>query len=447
MITGYALPDFRPVVVRVTSFSEAAASIRSWVKEAINFLYRGHPRPNFIGYDPRTVELRLGRFVVLGAGSTALVALLSASVLYLLPSAGAGVGGGALGWVEGAPSQMKPPVDNQRHLYVLDGWGGVHPVGASPVLATSASWPTKDIAYSLALFPDGTGGYVMDGWGGLHPVGGAPTMESGVYWPHWIGAREIVLAPWSSRSAPAGYLLDADGGIHAFGGAPQVTGNSLWPGQGIARGLVLTPNSTPASVMGYTLDGFGGIHPFGGAPFVTANARWTTDVARGLELTSGRHRLLMQGYTLDYSGGIHPFGGAPAVTPSAQWPGQDMADSMVSWTAASAASPGGWVLDRHGEVHAWGSAPRLAASETWPSWDIARGLAGAGSGGGRTERLILEAQPISDGWGAYYNQRDTRWAAANVGGTFPVWKIGCLVSDLAMVYSHFGFRSVTPTTI
>src|SRR5436309_2550714 len=102
MITGYALPDFRPVVVRVTSFSEAAASIRSWVKEAINFLYRGHPRPNFIGYDPRTVELRLGRFVVLGAGSTALVALLSASVLYLLPSAGAGVGGGPPGRARGS---------------------------------------------------------------------------------------------------------------------------------------------------------------------------------------------------------------------------------------------------------------------------------------------------------------------------------------------------------
>ena len=32
-------------------------------------------------------------------------------------------------------------------------------------------------------------------------------------------------------------------------------------------------------------------------------------------------------------------------------------------------------------------------------------------------------------------------------GTFPVWKIGCLVSDLAMVYSHFGFRSVTPAAI
>src|SRR5207247_1929531 len=85
------------------------------------------------------------------------------------------------------------------------GWGGIHPVGASPALASTASWPTKDIAYSLALFPDGTGGYVMDGWGGLHPVGGAPTMESGVYWPHWIGAREIVLAPWSSHPSPAGW--------------------------------------------------------------------------------------------------------------------------------------------------------------------------------------------------------------------------------------------------
>ena len=391
-------------------------------------------------YDPGAVGVRARRFLPYVLGFSVIAALLG--------TASAGRDEVTLGAIGHGAAHVHPPIDNRNHLYVLDGWGGIHPVGASPALASTASWPTKDIAYSLALFPDGTGGYVMDGWGGLHPVGGAPTMDSGVYWPHWIGAREIVLAPWSSHRAPAGYLLDADGGIHAFGGAPQVTGNSLWPGQGIARGLVLTPNSTPASVMGYTLDGFGGIHPFGGAPFVTANARWTTDVARGLVLTSGRHRLLMQGYTLDYSGGIHPFGGAPAVTPSARWPGQDMADSMVSWTAAWAASPGGWVLDRHGEVHAWGSAPRLAASETWPSWDIARGLAGAGSGGGSTERVILDAQPISDGWGAYYNQRDSRWASANVGAaTFPVWKIGCLISDLAMVFAHFGFTSVTPATI
>ena len=354
----------------------------------------------------------------------------------------------AVGRIGGLGGLVRPPVDNQHHLYVLDGWGGVHPVGSSPALSASASWPTKDIAYSLALFPDGTGGYVMDGWGGLHPVGSARPVDSGVSWPHWIGAREIVMAPWSSSSAPAGYLLDADGGIHPFGGALAVVGNAVWPTQGIARGLVLTPNSTPRVVMGYTLDGFGGIHPFGGAASVVGNSRWSEDVARGIVLTAGLNPFFVQGYTLDYSGGIHPFGGAPAVKPAAEWPGKDMADSIVSWNSAVPGAPGGWVLDRHGEVHEWGSAPSLTASQTWPTWDIARGLAGPGSGGGSTERLILDAQPISDDWGVYYNQRDSRWASANVGaGSTQVWKIGCLISDLAMVYSHFGYRSVTPATI
>lgn len=346
------------------------------------------------------------------------------------------------------PGAAAPPLDNQRHLYVLDGWGGVHPVGASPALATTAAWPTRDIAFSLALFPDGAGGYVMDGWGKLHPVGVAPNVDSGVYWPGWVGAREIVMAPWSSAAAPAGYLLDADGGIHPFGGAPAVNGNPTWPGQGIARGIVLAPSSTRESVSGYTLDGFGGVHPFGGARPVVGAARFAGDVARGIVLTAGANALLVQGYTLDYSGGIHPFGGAPSVTSTASWPGQDVADSLLAWTAAPAGSPGGWVLDRHGDVYAWGSAPALAPSKTWPGWDIARGLAGAGSGGGSTERLILDPEAISDGWGAYYNQRDVRWAEQSVGAApYQVWKIGCLLSDLAMVYSHFGLSTVTPGTV
>lgn len=340
------------------------------------------------------------------------------------------------------------PMDNKDHLYVLDGWGGVHPVGASPALKTSASWPTRDIAFSLALFPDGTGGYVMDGWGRLHEVGSAPPADSNVYWPNWIGAREVVMAPWSSSANPAGYLLDADGGIHPFGGAPAVAGNPLWIGQGVARGIVLTPTSTPDAVAGYTLDGFGGVHPFGGARPVLGAAHWTVDLARGIVLASGRNGLFVSGSTLDYSGGIHPFGGAPAVKTTAAWPGQDEADSIVGWTAAPAGSPGGWVLDRHGDVHAWGSAPEVKPSKTWPVWDIARGLAGAGSGGGSTERTVLDAQPLADGWGDYYNQRDLRWASAAVGSaSYPVWQIGCLLSDLAMVYSHFGFHSMTPAAI
>jgi len=341
-----------------------------------------------------------------------------------------------------------PPLDNKDHLYVLDGWGGVHPVGKAPALSTSAAWPTRDIAFGLALFPDGTGGYVMDGWGQLHPVGSAPSVDSHVYWPHWIGAREIVMAPWSSTARPAGYLLDADGAIHPFGGAPAVTGNAFWPSQGIARGIVLTPNSTPGAVAGYTLDGYGGVHPFGGARPVVGATHWPADVARGIVLVKASNGLFVDGYTLDYSGGIHPFGGAPPVAPAATWPGQDMADSLVAWTAAPAGDPGGWVLDRHGDVHPWGSAPSVAPSETWPGWDIARGLAGAGSGAGSTERTILEAQPLSDAWGSYFNQRDGRWASADVGAaTYPVWQIGCLLSDLAMVYSHFGFHAVTPGTI
>jgi hypothetical protein len=317
-------------------------------------------------------------------------------------------------------------------------------VGESPALSTSASWPTKDIAFSLALFADGTGGYVLDGWGKLHPVGAAPQVDSGVYWPNWIGAREVVLAPWASAAAPAGYVLDADGGIHPFGGAPAVTGNATWPTQGIARGLVLLPQSTRDAVRGYTLDGFGGVHAFGAAPPVIANARFSADVARGIVLTPSQG-LFVEGYTLDYSGGIHPFGGAAGVASPVL--GTDMADSLVAWTAAPDGSPGGWVLDREGGVHAWGSAPSLRPSMTWPGWDIARGLAGAGSAGGSTERLILEPERLSDSWGAYFNQRDTRWAAVDVGGTYPVWKIGCLVSDLAMVYSHFGFPEVTPASI
>ena len=340
------------------------------------------------------------------------------------------------------------PIDNRDHLYVLDGWGGLHPVGSAPALSTTALWPNKDIAFSLALFPDATGGYVMDGWGQLHAVGSAPGADSNVYWPHWIGARQIVMAPWSTKNDPAGYLLDADGGIHAFGGAPTVTPSATWPGQGTARALVLTPDSTPRKVMGYTLDGFGGVHAFGGARPVVGAAHWSIDVARGIVLTAGSNDLFVNGYTLDYSGAIHPFGGAPAVTPSATWPGHDVADSIVSWTAAPKGAPGGWVLDRHGDVHAWGSAPGLTPSATWPSWDIARGLAGAGSGAGSTERTILDAQPLTNDWGTYFNQRDTRWASNDVGAaSYPVWKIGCLLSDLAMVYSHFGFRSVTPATI
>jgi len=198
------------------------------------------------------------------AASTLLLIILASVGLYAISNHG-WVRANSLASVGAAVARQMPQADNRGHLYVLDGWGGVHPAGSAPALAGSAAWPNKDIAFSLALFPDSSGGYVMDGYGGLHAVGSAPSVESGVLWPHWIGAREVVMAPWASASSPAGYLLDADGGIHPFGGAPSVSGFATWPALGIARGLVLLGSSTPGAVAGYTLDGFGGVHPFGGA--------------------------------------------------------------------------------------------------------------------------------------------------------------------------------------
>ena len=225
-VTLLGLPLFRPVVVRVTSRCSAAASV------GLNC----YPAPP------------MRRLSVSAASAAGVVVALSLA-LFEVSNLGLGLVHSALRPALISTVGQAAQLDNQTHLYVLDGWGAVHPVGSSPGLATSASWPYQDIAYSLALFADGTGGYVMDGFGGLHAVGSAPQVDSGVYWPHWIGAREVVLAPWASASSPAGYLLDADGGIHPFGGASAVSGFPTWPAQGIARGLVLLPFRDRKSVV------------------------------------------------------------------------------------------------------------------------------------------------------------------------------------------------------
>src|SRR5690242_11330924 len=94
------------------------------------------------------------------------------------------------------------PLDNEHRLYVLDGHGDVYPVGDAPVLKTRTTWPNKDVAYSLALFPDGSGGYVLNAWGGLDPVGTAPSVDSGLSAMGFGVVRQVVLAPWSSRAHP-----------------------------------------------------------------------------------------------------------------------------------------------------------------------------------------------------------------------------------------------------
>lgn len=67
----------------------------------------------------------------------------------------------------------------------------------------------------------------------------------------------------------------------------------------------------------------------------------------------------------------------------------------------------------------------------------------AGSGGS-----ILSPEYLSDGWGTYYNQRDARWGNDYVGPSpYQVWAIGCLLSDVAMMYTHFGLNYMNPGSL
>jgi hypothetical protein len=73
----------------------------------------------------------------------------------------------------------------------LDGFGGVHPFSGGSLLPAATPvitgyWGNWDIARAVALSPSSTTsnpqGWVLDGYGGLHPFGGAPSVASGAYW-------------------------------------------------------------------------------------------------------------------------------------------------------------------------------------------------------------------------------------------------------------------------
>jgi len=277
-------------------------------------------------------------------------------------------------------------LNNQGHLYTLDGYGGLHTVGSAPAMAASTYWPGWNIARSAALFPDGTGGYTLDGWGGLHPFGSAGPAAGATYWHGWDIARQVVLAPWSTPGSPAGWTLDGWGGIHPFGGAPAVSGNTYWPNWDIARGLAILPDSTPSSVAGYTLDGWGGVHPFGGAPAISNATYWPHwDIARGLTLSPSANKSNGAGWVLDGYGGVHAFGTAPAAAASSYWPGWDIGRGIVAWSGGGRAV-GGWVLDGWGGIHPFGAAPSVSPFTYWPHFDIATSLAGPGFNSGSRRR-------------------------------------------------------------
>lgn len=61
---------------------------------------------------------------------------------------------------------------------------------------------------------------------------------------------------------------------------------------------------------------------------------------------------------------------------------------------------------------------------------------------------LLGNQTVCDDWGCYYNQRDSQWGGNSLNGTqYTLASDGCLVTSMAMIYTHFGHRGVTPQTI
>ncbi|HZZ99579.1 MAG TPA: hypothetical protein VFK07_02645 [Candidatus Paceibacterota bacterium] len=61
---------------------------------------------------------------------------------------------------------------------------------------------------------------------------------------------------------------------------------------------------------------------------------------------------------------------------------------------------------------------------------------------------LLPHQTVCDDWGCYYNQRDSSWGGYPLNGTkYTLASDGCLVTAMAMVMTHYGYKDVTPVTI
>ena len=61
---------------------------------------------------------------------------------------------------------------------------------------------------------------------------------------------------------------------------------------------------------------------------------------------------------------------------------------------------------------------------------------------------IVGNETVCDSWGCYYNQRDSAWGNDSLNGTqYTLASDGCLVTAMAMVMTHYGYRNVTPATI
>ena len=260
-------------------------------------------------------------------------------------------------------------------MYTLDGYGGVG-ADASPPLAGSAYWPGWKIARAAHAQPGASSpqsGAVLDGFGGLHPYGATITIKTSQYWAGKDIARDFAFLP----DGTGGYVLDEYGGLHPFGvnghaNPAAATGAAHWS-KDLARRVVIFSDGTG----GYVLDAFGGLHPFGVVGAVPAAATGATywpnwPIARDVALIAGTHA----GYVLDGYGGLHGFNGAPAVPPPSYWKGWDIGRSVWLLPSSTLSAPQGYTLDGWGGLHPFGGAPALSGTPYWPGWDIARGVWG-----------------------------------------------------------------------
>jgi peptidoglycan hydrolase CwlO-like protein len=61
---------------------------------------------------------------------------------------------------------------------------------------------------------------------------------------------------------------------------------------------------------------------------------------------------------------------------------------------------------------------------------------------------LLSNQTVCDDWGCYYNQRDSQWGGLALNGTqYSIASVGCLMTSMAMIYTHYGHKDVTPLSI
>jgi Subtilase family len=253
-------------------------------------------------------------------------------------------------------------------LYAVDGYGGLRP-GSSPPLTTTGSWPGWSIVRGIAMAPGGEGGWVLDGWGGIHPFGATgempATLSASGYWRGWDIARGLAIGP----GGQGGYVVDGWGGVHPVGDAPPVQATAYWPGWDIARGLALDACDLSGH-SGWVLDGWGGIHPFGGAPALPVSGYWRGwDIARGIATTCAGGQ--PGGWVLDGWGGLHPFGAAPALPITGYWQGWDIARGL----AVLPGGGGGEVVDGWGGFHPFGSAPAVDTPVYTPAVDTVRSAA------------------------------------------------------------------------